>query len=126
MEDKFSALFSDYNPDLSPDSQFMERLERNLRAVESVKSQIAGMRRKNRLAVIVAAVTGFVCGILSTLCFPYLSELFVGSLSMIPADCGSMMAWGVIAVMVGVMTFAAYDITLIATKKPLQPVHIGG
>lgn len=126
MDDKFTDLFSDYNPDMAPDSQFMQRLERNLRAVESAKSQLIGMRRKNRLAVIIAAVTGFICGILSTLCFPYLLELFAGSMSMIPADCGYVLAWVVVAAIVGIMTFAAYDITLVVTKKSLQPIRIEG
>ncbi len=38
MEDeKIRELFSGFNPSLTPDEEFIDRLERNINAVESVK-----------------------------------------------------------------------------------------
>ena len=82
-ENEFSDLFASYNPELSSDKLFMLRLQANLRAVSLVKEQVHVMRRKNRLAVIVAAITGFLCGILFAIYYPafftLLKSLFAAS-----------------------------------------------
>lgn len=122
-EDKLHRLFDQYNPTLSADCDFMKRLEHNLEAVELVKQRVELMHRKNRMAVIVAAITGFVFGLLSTFCYPYLT-VWLNSLTFeaadmarFVADYGNVAVWGIISLMVGVVTYCAYDITLIATRK---------
>lgn len=68
-DDKIKNLFADFNPELSSDTQFMARLQRNLEAVEFVKQQSAIFRKRNKTAVVVAALSGFVVGVLTTLIF---------------------------------------------------------
>lgn len=122
-EDKLYRLFAEYEQELSPDDKFMHRLEQNLQAVELVKQRVEQMQRKNRLAIAVATITGFVLGVLSTFCYPYLTAclngLTVGAadLARFVADYGSVAVWGFLALVVGVATYCAYDITLIATRK---------
>ncbi len=124
-ENEFSDLFASYNPELSSDKLFMLRLQANLRAVSLVKEQVHVMRRKNRLAVIVAAITGFLCGILFAIYYPafftLLKSLFAASTvtAKIFADYGNVAAWGIICCVTGIAAYSAYDIALLATKKNL-------
>lgn len=122
-EDKLYRLFAEYEPELSPDDKFMHRLEQNLQAVELVKQRVEQMQRKNRLALAVATITGFVLGVLSTFCYPYLTvwlnglTIEVADLARFVADYGSVVVWCFLGLVVGVATYCAYDITLIATRK---------
>ena len=68
-DDKLKELFSEYNPQMVSDSSFMRRLDRNLEAVEMVKARNEALRRRNRVAVMIAAACGCLSGILlSVLC----------------------------------------------------------
>ncbi len=129
-ENEFSDLFASYNPELSSDKLFMLRLQANLRAVSLVKEQVHVMRRKNRLAVIVAAITGFLCGILFAIYYPafftLLKSLFAASTvtAKIFADYGNVAAWGIICCVTGIAAYSAYDIALLATKKNLPAMGL--
>ncbi len=131
-ENEFSDLFASYNPELSSDKLFMLRLQANLRAVSLVKEQVHVMRRKNRLAVIVAAITGFLCGILFAIYYPafftLLKSLFAASTvtAKIFADYGNVAAWGIICCVTGIAAYSAYDIALLATKKNLTAMGFIG
>ncbi len=131
-ENEFSDLFASYNPELSSDKLFMLRLQANLRAVSLVKEQVHVMRRKNRLAVIVAAITGFLCGILFAIYYPafftLLKSLFAASTvtAKIFADYGNVAAWGIICCVTGIAAYSAYDIALLATKKNLTAMGLYG
>lgn len=75
MEDeKLREIFESYRPSLRPQDEFMTVLERRMRAVESVKRQTAVMRRRNRVAVVVAALSGFLAGVVATLLFPIVEQ----------------------------------------------------
>ncbi len=71
-EDKIKDLFRGYNPELSSDSIFMSRLQRNMKGVELLKQQTAAARCRNKTAVLVASISGFIVGILLTLLIPHL------------------------------------------------------
>lgn len=123
MEDKISELFKGYNPDLSPDSLFMERLEHNLRAVDIVKQQLKASNRKNRLAIIAAAITGFIVGVVSVIAYPYLSEIVLKIITNAAftadflTDYTDTIVFCLIAGISGLLSYFAYDTTLILTKK---------
>ncbi|MDE7388562.1 MAG: hypothetical protein K2M97_04845, partial [Muribaculaceae bacterium] len=72
-DDELKRIFSDFEPDMSPDFQFVSKLEQRLEAVEIVREQVAEVRSRSRKAVVIAAVVGFVVGFLSSLSLPYLS-----------------------------------------------------
>lgn len=73
-DDKLRELFSNYNPRLTSDNEFMNRLERTLNAVEAIKSQTAQLRSRNRKAVAIAAAVGFIVGFLFSLALPYMID----------------------------------------------------
>lgn len=122
-DDKIKQLFAAYEPELTSDNQFMERLQRKMQAVELIKEKTAEIRRKNRWAVKIAALTGFITGATFTLCFPYLSELLVNIaaassvMASYAASYGDITIWIAIALATSTLSFTAYDLTLFATSK---------
>lgn len=69
-EDKLKDLFGKFQPELSSPMQFMEKLQKNMDAVEFVKQQTVALKKRNRLAVAIAAASGFAVGVVLTLLFP--------------------------------------------------------
>ncbi|MDE6485517.1 MAG: hypothetical protein K2L14_09015 [Duncaniella sp.] len=125
-EEKFNALFGDFNPEMKSDGLFMSRLENKLATLEPVKSQIEKTHRRNRLAVTVAAVTGFMFGIIVAIFYPYI-EAFISKLSSsatsLPSwivEYATSLTWGVVGILGLTLIFSAYDITLIATRRTVK------
>lgn len=76
MEDnKIKDLFQSFQPELSSDTLFLSRLKKNMEAIEAVKRHTAALHRRNRIAVVVAALSGFVIGVAFTLLLPLMEDL---------------------------------------------------
>ncbi|MDE6802108.1 MAG: hypothetical protein K2J06_05005, partial [Muribaculaceae bacterium] len=74
MEDeKLKTLFTDFDPELPPDTRFMSRLRRNMESVELVKQQNARAFAIIKRAVSLALLVGFIVGILSSRKIPSLT-----------------------------------------------------
>ena len=73
-DDKLKSLFSNFEPELSSDILFMNKLQRNLNSVELIKQHTVEVRSRSRKAVAIAAIVGFIVGFLFSLSLPYLSE----------------------------------------------------
>lgn len=80
-EERLKEIFSEYDPELSSSLAFMERLDRNLNAVELIHQENDAVMKRNRLAVVIASVAGFVTGVLFTMMFPYINGLLQSLLS---------------------------------------------
>ncbi|MDE5814142.1 MAG: hypothetical protein K2H72_07645 [Muribaculaceae bacterium] len=78
-EDKLKDLFKSYDPELSSSRDFIERLERNLNVVELIHRDNAAVLKRNRIAVAIASVAGFITGVVFSLLLPYI-EVFVNFL----------------------------------------------
>lgn len=123
-EDKLKSLFAEFRPELPSDSQFMNRLERNMESVEIVKRRMAETRARNRRAVTVAAVVGFVVGFLFSLTLPYLSGVVAGwqltlpeeSVTRVLADWVAVISWVVIGAVAVTAAINTYDMM---TSKPI-------
>lgn len=123
-EDKLKSLFAEFRPELSSDRRFMDRLTRNMESVEIVKRRVEEMRARNRRAIAVAAIVGFIVGFLFSLSLPYLSGLVAGwqvtlpqeSVMNVVADWFAVMAWGVIGAVVVTAAINTYDMM---TSKPI-------
>ena len=74
-DDKLKSLFSDFNPTLFSDFQFMKALEEKMRQVEIVKEHTAQVTKRYKYAVAIAAIVGFAVGFLLSLTLPFLSEV---------------------------------------------------
>ena len=118
-DDKFKDLFQNFKPELSSDFKFLTKLQRNMDALELVKHQTAMQRKRNRIAVIVAAITGFVMGVIITILFPILADTLSTFSITLPAPDFSPISinWQIIgyilAAIVSVFTaLNAYEITL--------------
>lgn len=73
-DDKIRSLFSNYEPDISSDFQFMNKLQKNLNSVEIIRRHTAEISSRRKKAVAIAAVVGFIVGFLFSLSFPYLND----------------------------------------------------
>ena len=122
---KLKKLFNDFNPDLESDFRFMERLQRNLDSVELVCRRNMEQRARCRKAVAIAAVCGFVCGILCTFAMPYIVAAFsrleavlpsFGSANSLGAACyiAALLVAGVMSAWVAV---SAYELSLALLKR---------
>ncbi|MDE6272632.1 MAG: hypothetical protein K2M31_06460 [Muribaculaceae bacterium] len=119
-DDKLKSLFADFEPQLSPDSQFIDRLERSLNSVEIIRQHAAGVRKRNRVAVGIATFSGFIIGVLFSLMLPYLSnavaewQLTLSNESLMHAfaDQFSIIAWSVVGASSVITALNAYEISL--------------
>ena len=73
-DDKLKSLFSNFEPELSSDFLFVNKLQRNLNSVELIKQHTVEVRSRSRKAVAIAAIVGFIVGFLFSMSLPYLSE----------------------------------------------------
>lgn len=123
-DDKLRSLFADFQPELSSNRQFMSCLMQNMESVEIVKRRMAEMRARNRRAIAVAAVVGFVVGFLFSLALPYLSGLVADwqltlpeeSVMSVAADYFAVIAWGVTGATAVIAAINTYDMM---TSKPI-------
>ena len=72
-DDKIKDIFKEFDPELSSSFQFMIKLKRNMEAVEIVRQYNASVKRRNKLAVAIAAACGFAMGILTTWLLPFIT-----------------------------------------------------
>lgn len=127
-EDKISRIFRGYDPKLSSSRAFMERLERNLDAVEMIHRENEAVMRRNRIAIAVAAFAGFVSGMLFTLLLPYLTAMIRSGMQSIPGIVGQhissgypqALSWIIIGACSVFIAVNTYDIAL-----SLQPLKDG-
>jgi len=120
-EDKIKDLFGSFEPELSPSVQFMNKLQRTMEAVEIVKQHNLALKKRNRLAVIIAAACGVAAGVMSTLLFPLVGDwISTFSLCSMAIDY-KFLAWILLAAVSGVTTLNAYEIAL-AKLAPAETI----
>lgn len=123
-DDKIKGLFDDFQPELSSSAQFMSKLQKNMEAVEIVRKYNTSLQRRNKLAVAIAAASGFVMGIILTLIFPMVRDwLTIYSLSVpqlnvdaVPIDY-SMVTWIIMAGVSVVTALSAYEIAMARLRQ---------
>ncbi len=126
-DDKLKSLFSNFEPELSSDFQFLNKLQRNLNSVEIIKRHAAEVRSRNKKAVAIAAFVGFIVGFLFSLSLPYLSnavsdwQLTLPDESMINtfANNFTMIAWLVIGSTSVLAAINTYEVS-ISLLKPKE------
>lgn len=118
-DDKIKDLFCNFRPDLGPDALFMAKLEKSMEAIELVRRHTAALRRRNRIAVAVAAFAGFAVGVALTLLFPFVGAWCSTVHLSIPTVVASTItidwriwAWIIIAGVCIATSVNAYEITL--------------
>lgn len=118
-DDKIRQLFENFEPDLSSDVQFINRLERKLNSVEIIVKHNAEVRSRNKKAVGIAACVGFIVGFLFSLALPYLRNVVAQWQLTLPgdsvmntlADHFAIIAWCLIALISVISALNAYDLS---------------
>ena len=130
-DDKLKSLFSNFEPELPSDFQFMNKLQHNLNSVEIIKQHTAEMRARSKKAVAIAAVVGFIVGFLFSLSLPYLSDavsnwqLTLPSESMLNtfANNFTTIAWLVIGGTSVIAALNSYELSLSLLKPKETPAY---
>lgn len=127
-DDKIKDLFSNFEPELSSSSQFMQRLQQNMNAIEFVKQQNAAMKRRNRMAVLIALVCGFAMGVVLTLAYPLMGDwISTVSISLPFLNINTLqlnyqpLGWLFFALASGITALNAYEIALAKLPRPKSP-----
>lgn len=115
MEQDLKDLFKDYNPSgMDSDAEFMKKFNRNIRAVEDVRRQVATERRHVKQAVPLAVAGGFVAGLCASFAFPWITKvvtLACDNLSIGPAElCGNFAWWIFVASAATITSFFLYSL----------------
>ena len=125
-DDKLNNMFREFNPDLSSDFRFMSQLKRSMESVEIVREHTMETNRRSRIAVIIAAAVGFICGLLFSLLLPAIGEAMKtlelsypeGSLLNSVAENYLPIALTMIAGAVVFISMNAYELSLFILKRP--------
>lgn len=79
---KIKELFETYQPEMTADSSdFIKKIDRDIRIVEMVGAKARKEARNNRRALVFSALAGFVAGVIAMLLMPAVNEVFAGWLS---------------------------------------------
>jgi hypothetical protein len=129
-DDKLRNLFNDFQPELSTSSKFMAKLQKNMEMIEILKQHDIALKRRNKLAVVIAAVSGFVMGVILTLLFPLIANwIYTVSVSLPHLHISnltidySFVAWIIIAGVCIITVLNAYEIAL-AKLAPKETASI--
>lgn len=127
-DDKIKDIFKEFDPELSSSFHFMTRLQNKMEAMEIVRQYNAAQKRRNKLAVAIAGITGFAIGVIMSLLFPLISELissynFTMALphSSAPTFDFSYLVWLLLAAISVLTCISAYKLALIQlSSSPMQ------
>ena len=114
--DSLKDLFDDFNPELSDDKQFMDRLVAGMDAVDLFKMSERRRTERLRIVAVVSALAGFFCGVILTLLFPLIVNFlhpFIINLSNFSPDTQLLtnsIAWGLVAIASLAATFGTYSL----------------
>lgn len=132
MDDKkLTELFSGFDPEISSDNLFMSRLQRSLDSVEIVKQHTEAVQRRQRRAMVWAAIAGFVAGVIMALISPYIIGWLSGLQFEMPAVTGlstdiliTTVTFVVIAAVSVLISLGVYDLVSdpVTDKSSQRPV----
>lgn len=120
VDDELRGLFQSFNPELNQDAEFLQKLERNMNLLDMAAKYNAKFKKENRLSAALAALGGFVAGVISTLIMPFIvtkviafSSGFTNVVYSIDPLVTSIISW----VMVGAVTFFTTSLLYTALSK---------
>ena len=126
MEDEnLLSLFTKFKPELSSDFQFMTQLQERLNSVELIKQHAAEERKRNKKAIAIAVLMGFIVGFIFSLSLPYLGEAVSKWQSTLPHESimnafavnFTIVAWFVISVTSVLAALNTYEVSLSLLKR---------
>jgi hypothetical protein len=119
-DDKLKDLFTNFQPEMSSSLQFMAKLQKDMKRVEFLKQHNLAIKRRNKLAVCIAAAVGFLMGVVLTLLFQLIgSWVSTFSISLPHLQINSItidysfVGWIIMAVTCIITALNAYEIALV-------------
>lgn len=122
-DEKIRNIFINYRPEISSDFKFMKKLEQNLNSVEIIRQHNAEIKAKNRKAVVIAAIAGFIVGFFFSMSLPYLENFIAEweltlpdkSVMKVLADYFMLIAWIIIGAATVFTSLNTYEAVLKST-----------
>lgn len=74
-DNKLKSLFSEFNPELLSDVEFLSKLNNSLITIDLIKQHLTDTRLRNKLALVIGLVAGFIVGIMFSILLPYLKDI---------------------------------------------------
>lgn len=118
-DDKIRQMFSRFNPPRSADWRFVRMVESGLDSVETVRERVMLSRKRSRVAVVVAALAGFVAGAACTTVVPQLMSAIADWELTLPAESvlkqmsvySSSVVWIGVAAVAATAAMSAFNLT---------------
>lgn len=114
------GLFEEFNPEISPDYVFLNRLKDRLDSFEMIHQHNVKLACKRQRAVALAGFVGFLAGFFLALCLPCLdsaiaglkSTITTGSIAYIIADNYLPAAWLIIFATSTLLSYNTYELSM--------------
>lgn len=96
-------LFEESLPEMSPDCDFIARVESSIKTLEMVRFNLERYKQRNRKTAIISGLAGFICGIILTSIYPFINlmieELILNAMAPSPGIelVPAVLAWVLIA-----------------------------
>lgn len=121
-DEKIIDIFKNFDPQLSSDTLFLSKLQRNMNAVEVLKKHNSAMRRQYRIAILLAGLSGILTGIILTLLYPMIND-WILSFDLPAADINilgmdrTVVAWIVMTLASCLISFNVYELAISRMKS---------
>lgn len=124
-DDEIKKIFQEYDPELSSDYLFINRLKRNLDSVEIIKKHNSEQRKIYKKAVYIAVFTGFIVGFMLALFIPQLEEIIMNmkpfvdysSSLTISSDSLFVILWLIVGSVSVIFSYNAYELSIFLMKS---------
>ncbi len=73
-DDKIRDLLNNFQPEISSSFRFMSNLEKNIDRFEILKQHDRALKKRSKIAVVIAAFSGFTMGIILNILFPLIGD----------------------------------------------------
>ncbi|MDE5552593.1 MAG: hypothetical protein K2I91_05260 [Muribaculaceae bacterium] len=119
-EERLKQIFGNFNPDMSPDYVFINRLKNNLETVEMIRNKNVRLKARCRRAVIVASLVGIGVGLLLAMILPtiaaaimdYTRSMFSDTFFNVVHENSILLAGIGIAAVSMVVSLSVYELTM--------------
>lgn len=132
MDDKeLRNLFEDYQPEIKDDFKFMMRLRRNIDAAEIVRKQNERVIKRNRIALVLSTLLGFISGILFTIIQPslqfFLDSIFSSYRTMDSyfgySNLMAIGSWSIISIFILMIALGSYNLVCLTFRTDAVKIH---
>ncbi len=113
-DNQLQRIFDAYNPELTSTADFMQRLNRELNAVEIIKQRNDANLRATKISALIACVVGFIMGAILSLMQPVICNAFLNLQVFMSLQAASIniISWCAVGLATVVVSCAARELSI--------------